>query len=113
MLVVFYILACVEHNQRKRDFKTMKTDKQILKELRKNDFLYEAIYCSIVADNDFIRELKQDIKSYKSDKYFSEELKQSIIENRSAQLKEYKNKRKQLKKACLLLFGDNMSDYND
>ena len=91
----------------------MKTEKEILKELKNNDFLYEALYCAIVSDNDFIRELKQDIKDYESDKDFNEDLKKSIIKDRKEQLKEYQTKRRKLKKACYLLFNDNMSDYND
>lgn len=91
----------------------MNKEKQILKVLNKNNALYEAIYCAIVSDNDFIRELKQDIKDFKKDKDYSEDLKKSIIKDRSEQLKEYQAKRKQLKRAFYLLFDDKMEEYND
>lgn len=91
----------------------MNKEKQILKVLNKNDALYEAIYCAVVSDNDFIRDLKQEIKDYQKDNNFNEELKNSIIEHSKEQLKEYQTKRKQLKRAFYLLFDDKLEEYND
>jgi len=91
----------------------MNKEKIILKQLYNNNALYEAIYCAVVSANDFIKELKQDIRDYRKDKDYSEDLKKSIIEDRSEQLKEYQTKRKQLKRAFYLLFDDKLEEYND
>lgn len=90
----------------------MTNEKRILKDLYNNDSVYEALYCQCVSCNDFIKELKQEIKEYQKDNNFNEELKNSIIEHRKEQLKEYQTKRKQLKKALKQIFNCDMSDYN-
>lgn len=91
---------------------------QFLKQLKKNNTLYEAIYTAVVSNNDYIKELKSEIKDYKKDLkqnkiYISLEYMHSHIETLSEILKESKKRRKDLQKACFILFDDNLNDYSD
>lgn len=87
------------------------------KQLKNNNALYECIYCQIVANNDYIKDLKESIKDYQSDLkkgdiFISIEHMQSHIKNDKERLKEYRKKQKQLKQASKILFDDDFSDYN-
>ena len=103
-------------NKESEIYKTMKNkEKQILKALNKNNSLYEAIYCAIVSDNDFIQDRKEDIKILKKEikENINVNINNQLIDSTTRQLKEYQTKRKQLKRAFFLLFGDDMREYND
>ena len=93
---------------------TNKQAKNIIKSLINNDSVCEAIYCQCVAQNDYISELKSDIKAYSEDLKAnpSNDLYKSIIEGKKEDLKEAQKKRRELKKAMRQLYGDSMSEYN-
>ena len=85
-----------------------------------NDSLYEAIYCSIVQHNDYIRELKSELKCWRKEKPTSEGnqyggslwLADKINEIKN-DIKATRQKRKQLQKASELLLGDDFSEYDE
>ncbi len=92
----------------------MTKEKAILKSLNENNALYEAVYCQIVSVNDFIKEIKVNIKYCLDDikNGYNVELSKSQLETYNEQLNEYRAKRRLLKKAFKQIFCEDMSEYN-
>ena len=92
----------------------MTKEKAILKSLNNNNALYEAIYCQVVSVNDFIKEIKVNIKYCLDDikNGYNVELSKSQLETYNEQLNEYRAKRRLLKKAFKQIFCEDMSEYN-